>query len=218
MAQTNYLRQMNILPPKLFKDPYVLIGAGGIGSPIAFTLAKMGVTDLTIWDDDKIESHNLPNQFYKLRQLGEGKAVSLAANIKEFADLTVHPVERRYKNSALRGIVISAVDSIDERKVIWQGVLKNPRVLLYIETRMAAELFQIYPVPMQDKERIDWYHDQLYKPVKPFVARCTAAAIFYTVMQLAGVVGEVVKSYLVGDALPKQITVDLKTYKMLTVW
>lgn len=37
-----------------------VIGLGGIGSPLAVMLAKMGVQNMSFFDHDKIEKHNLP--------------------------------------------------------------------------------------------------------------------------------------------------------------
>lgn len=213
----DYKRQLALLPSNMLNRlPFTLIGAGGIGSPIAFTLAKMGVEQLTIWDHDTIERHNLPNQFYKLSQIGRGKAESLALNIAEYAQIRAIPIGRRYDGSTLNGIVVSAVDSIEARQEIWEGVRKSRPAALYVETRMAGELFQVYPVPLADRERVQDYTQRLYKKVKVYKAVCTAAAIFYTVEACAGLVGEAVKTYLTEPAnLPRVITVDLKRWKMM---
>ncbi len=215
----NFTRQMGLLPPQILnKYPFVLIGAGGLGSPIGFTLAKMGVDILSIWDSDKIESHNLPNQFFKLSQLGKGKAESLATNLMEFTTVQATPFAKDYHApTALNGIVVSAVHSIEGRQDIWRGVRKSSKhIPLYVETRMAGELYQIYPIPMGDKIRVEAYEEKLFRKVKVHNAVCTQAAIFYTVMNCAGVVGEVVKTFLTDPgSLPKAITVDLKRFRMM---
>ena len=212
----NYQRQLGILPPKLLNRQFVLIGAGGIGSPLAFTLAKMGVTNFTVWDDDTVETHNLPNQFYKLTQLGESKAASLAANLREYAQIKVNAIARKYDGTELlEGIAFSAVDSLDARRIIWEGIQKSPKITLYVEARMAGELFQIYPIVMGDARYTEPYSKMLARKTKPFVAACTAAAIFYTVMASAGIMGEVLKTYLTGGKVPSSVTVDLKNYRMV---
>ena len=212
----NYQRQLGILPPKLLNRQFVLIGAGGIGSPLAFTLAKMGVTNFTVWDDDTVETHNLPNQFYKLTQLGESKAASLAANLREYAQIKVNAIARKYDGTELlEGIAFSAVDSLDARRIIWEGIQKSPKITLYVEARMAGELFQIYPIVMGDARYTEPYSKMLARKTKPFVAACTAAAIFYTVMASAGIMGEVLKTYHTGGKVPSSVTVDLKNYRMV---
>jgi len=53
-----------------------IVGAGGIGSPLAETLATMGF-DITIWDEDIVEAHNISNQNYYPDQIGERKVKAL---------------------------------------------------------------------------------------------------------------------------------------------
>ena len=58
----DFLRQSDIFDPGSFPWPVTVIGAGGIGSAVLLGLAKLGVSDFTIFDDDDVEPHNLPNQ------------------------------------------------------------------------------------------------------------------------------------------------------------
>ena len=59
-----YTRQLGILSPEHMKGIKVtLIGCGGIGSMTGLILAKMGIGNLWVYDYDKIEAHNVPNQF-----------------------------------------------------------------------------------------------------------------------------------------------------------
>ncbi|NGF74397.1 ThiF family adenylyltransferase [Fluviicola sp. SGL-29] len=48
--EVNILSNLNI----------AIVGLGGIGSPIAVMLAKMGAKKMTFFDHDKVEKHNLP--------------------------------------------------------------------------------------------------------------------------------------------------------------
>ncbi|MFA5103544.1 MAG: ThiF family adenylyltransferase, partial [Candidatus Thermoplasmatota archaeon] len=59
----DFWRQMDIVTPTDFEKFHVtIIGAGGIGSPTALAISKMGVEKITIFDNDIVEKHNLPNQ------------------------------------------------------------------------------------------------------------------------------------------------------------
>jgi adenylyltransferase/sulfurtransferase len=56
-----------------------VVGAGGLGGPIAFALAAAGV-ELTIIDDDRVEGSNLHRQLqFTAADLGAPKAVALRA-------------------------------------------------------------------------------------------------------------------------------------------
>jgi len=59
----------------------VCIGAGGLISQIAPTLARKGIGALTILDDDVVEASNLNRQRFYSKDLGHNKAWALAENL-----------------------------------------------------------------------------------------------------------------------------------------
>ena len=77
MDETRYHRQLDILDPKSMDVPVTIIGAGATGSFTALSLAKMGIRNITIYDFDTVEEHNLPNQFYRQCDLGKRKVEAL---------------------------------------------------------------------------------------------------------------------------------------------
>src|ERR1039458_6792946 len=58
------------------------IGAGGIVSQVAPTLARKGVGAITLLDDDIVEPSNLNRQRFYERDLGKHKALALARNLQ----------------------------------------------------------------------------------------------------------------------------------------
>ena len=60
----------------------LLIGAGGLGSPVALYLATAGVGTITIVDDDVVDLTNLQRQIaHTLARVGQPKVASIAAAI-----------------------------------------------------------------------------------------------------------------------------------------
>jgi len=216
-----YKKQPLILPHQLMKSvPFTVIGLGGIGSPVGMTIGKMGAQDMELWDADTIERHNLPNQFYRLDQLEQKKAEALAKNIRDYAQVDIVPITRMYTDEPLGGIVISGVDKIEQRKIIWEGVKRHKGdLLLYIECRMAAEFFQIFPVVMNDARYTDWYEARLNNGKKPSRAACTEQTLFFNVMACAGYVGEFVKKFLMKQPVPYSVSVNLhQVYSNALYW
>jgi len=64
-------------------------GAGGLGSNVAFHLARAGVGKLIIADFDRVETSNLNRQQYFADQVGRFKVEALAANLRRIPSATV---------------------------------------------------------------------------------------------------------------------------------
>jgi len=61
----------------------LLLGLGGLGCPVATTLAGAGVGQLTLIDGDKVELSNLPRQsLYQTADIGKAKAEVAAARLR----------------------------------------------------------------------------------------------------------------------------------------
>jgi adenylyltransferase/sulfurtransferase len=64
---------------KLQAARVLIIGAGGLGSPLLLYLAASGVGHITVMDDDAVELSNLQRQIaHRMSALGQNKAVSAA--------------------------------------------------------------------------------------------------------------------------------------------
>ena len=102
-------------------------------------------------------------------------------------------------------IVISAVDSINARKAIWEAVLNSDN-RWYLEMRMGAEEFQIHAVDCQDQDSFDWYNNYINGQTEEGIADlpCTAKATFFTAMVAAGLTGSIVRKIHSGIKVPKK--------------
>ena len=154
---------MSIVNNDKLSIPITIIGAGAVGSFVCLTLAKMGCTDITVYDDDDIDTHNISNQFYREQDCGNSKVESLKAIIKEFDNIDIKIVSKKYKNQSLEGIIISAVDSMSVRNDIWKNIKYNPSIKLFIDGRMGAEVMRIYTVKPHDKDEIKFFEKYLQK-------------------------------------------------------
>jgi adenylyltransferase/sulfurtransferase len=82
---------------RLLAATVLVVGAGGLGSPVLSYLAAAGVGRLTIVDDDVVESSNLQRQIlHGVDDLGRAKVDSAAEAIGRLnPDVQVRPVRRR---------------------------------------------------------------------------------------------------------------------------
>ncbi|MBV9156685.1 MAG: ThiF family adenylyltransferase [Acidobacteriaceae bacterium] len=64
------------------RSSVVCVGAGGIISHIAPTLARKGIGRILLLDDDIVEPGNLNRQRFYTEDIGKNKAIALAANLQ----------------------------------------------------------------------------------------------------------------------------------------
>lgn len=127
-----YARQL-ILPQvdlegqlKLQSTRVLIVGAGGLGVPLAQYLAAAGVGYLRLVDDDVIERSNLPRQVvFAESDIGQAKVGVLAARLQSNnSDVDLDPRLCRFEpdsaSALLEGIhlVVDATDSAETRRLI----------------------------------------------------------------------------------------------------
>jgi molybdopterin/thiamine biosynthesis adenylyltransferase len=95
---------------KLLAAHALVIGAGGLGSPVALYLGTAGVGTLTIVDDDVVELTNLQRQIaHDLSRLGRPKAESALQSIAAInPDVHVNALVRRADAALLQQLVAQA--------------------------------------------------------------------------------------------------------------
>ena len=143
--QQRYLRN-TILPEigihgqeKLIKSKVLIIGAGGLGSPLIFYLAAAGVGNIGIVDDDKVELSNLQRQvIHNGKDLNRPKVVSAKEKIAALdPDINIYTYQIRINKTNLSELVkdydfiIDATDNFPSRFVINQVCFEKQKPLIF---------------------------------------------------------------------------------------
>lgn len=98
---------------KLIESKVLIVGAGGLGCPVALYLASSGVGEITILDDDCIELSNLQRQIaYRTDQLGQSKAICLQALLQQQNPLVKVNAENQRLSMENAHQFIGAVDLV----------------------------------------------------------------------------------------------------------
>lgn len=159
-AALNFSQQEKLFPSNAAK-PVTLVGAGSVGSNAADILARIGVTDITAYDADAIESHNIPPSLYRIDDLGRYKVDALAEILRDAVGVSIRAKRVMYGDerpiARLKGSVLACVDTMGARKTIWDAAKKNPFVDILVDTRVATQFRSIFFINPCDPSDIDYY-------------------------------------------------------------
>ena len=200
LTNEHLTRQLDLLPIAVLGEPIHIIGAGAIGGWTALALSKMGFGNLSVWDDDKVSIENMNCQFFRHKDVGRMKVDALAELVRDFSGIDIMAIPLRYTGTALPGIVITAVDSMEARKTIWDAhVGRAPRTRRIIDPRMGAESALLYVMdPMGDADKLS-YAKTLYTDDNAVREPCTRKSTAYCALPLSGLVAAQVKSLVTGN-------------------
>jgi molybdopterin-synthase adenylyltransferase len=100
---------------RLLSAHAVVIGAGGIGSPVIQYLAAAGIGRITVVDDDTVSLSNLQRQvLFTTRDVGSRKVVMAANAVQRLnPDVTLVPIGNRIDAANATGLVEGADVVID---------------------------------------------------------------------------------------------------------
>ena len=123
---------------RLLASHALVIGAGGLGSPVALYLASAGVGKITLCDDDEVDLTNLQRQIvHRTESIGRAKVDSarttLAAINPEVEVVTVHErvSEARIEELAAHAdIVLDGTDNFDTRHAVNRACVAQRRALV----------------------------------------------------------------------------------------
>jgi hypothetical protein len=210
MTAMDFHRQLDVLDqPRLAQIPVTVIGAGAVGSFACLALAKSGAERIRVFDDDTVERHNLPNQWYRLADVGRRKVEALRELVFDMTGVSIDIEPHRFTGSPATEVTLCCVDSMDVRLDLWKQL--HPRPNLYIDARMGAEVGKVHCVG----HFASWYEDTLYPSSEAHRAPCTAKATMYCASGLAAFIVSQVANYASDRPVKQEMTVDFRNGLML---
>lgn len=183
----DYWRQGAFFNPFTFQIPIHVIGVGATGSHIVDTLANMGVRDITAYDFDVVEGHNLPNQIYGLKHVGMPKVDALASHVKDKMGFDIKTVNKKVEEIPdLSGVLMLCTDSMAAQKSICLTSARlNKKVHWVIETRMGIDQGRVYFFDPNNKIHLGRWTKSCYSDEEAAESPCNLRAIATTAKCLA---------------------------------
>jgi adenylyltransferase/sulfurtransferase len=123
---------------KLAASHALVVGAGGLGSPVSLYLAASGVGRITLCDHDNVDLTNLQRQIaHDTTTIGQPKVESARATLARInPEAQVVPVQERVEGARLEAlvdtadVVVDATDNFATRHAINRACVKHRRPLV----------------------------------------------------------------------------------------
>lgn len=173
VSDVDISRHRELFDPNKFNKAIHVIGVGATGSWLVFSLAKLGLTNIHVYDFDKVEAHNIANQLFSISDIGEYKVEALKRIVKDTTgtEITIH--NKEVKEEAFSGIVFMMIDTMAGRKAIYESSVKyKPSVSLLIEPRMGLHMARIYNILPLNNSSLNEYEKTFYTDEEAEVSAC----------------------------------------------
>ena len=123
---------------KLLKASVLIVGAGGLGSPIAIYLAALGIGKIGIVDKDTVEISNLSRQIiFSTNDLKKKKSSAAINKLRKMnPDIKLHSFSKRLTKKNINQIaknfnlIVDGSDNFRTRFLINDYCLKNKKTLV----------------------------------------------------------------------------------------
>lgn len=123
---------------KLLASHALIIGAGGLGSPVSLYLGSAGVGRITVVDHDQVDATNLQRQIaHTLDRVGQNKADSVRTAIAQInPDVQVTPITQRADAALLdtlvaqADVVIDCCDNFETRHAVNRACVQHGKPLV----------------------------------------------------------------------------------------
>ena len=213
-------RHKELFNPYYFDLPVTIIGAGALGSWLALALTKLGIKDITVWDFDTVEEHNIPNQAFNKHDVGYPKAEVIGEIINANTGQEINVKNQQFDNQRLAGIVFLMVDSMETRWHIWEKSIKmKSAVKLLVEARMGFDIGRIYNVEPMNLDHIKQYEDTFsYSDEEAEVSACgNSMTVVSTALGITSWCARQLINWHNEDVeLDNEILIDFKNNNLIT--
>ena len=175
---------------KLTESRALIIGAGGLGSPVAMYLASAGVGNIVIVDFDHIELSNLQRQIlHGTSDIGRQKVDSAKETLQELnPEITVTTINKRLEEEELReqvklaDIVLETTDNFQSRFLLNRLCVQEKKPLVSGSViRFEGQLSTF----RSDKDDSPCYHC-LYKESDELGETCSQNGVLAPVVGIIG--------------------------------
>lgn len=170
-------------------------GCGGIGSWVAFAIARLG-TAITIFDPDRVEAANMSGQLFSKNNIGTYKGSVLSDLAVKYSDnYKIYAYSRRIEPRDITPITICAFDNMEARKLCFEAwytkmiYSDHKENFLFIDGRLSMEDMQVFCIHGKDIKNITRYRNQfLFSDKEAEAPLCSAKQTTHCAMMIGSLI------------------------------
>lgn len=159
---------------RLAGSKVLMVGAGGLGSPVGFYLSAVGVGKLTVVDDDRVDLTNLQRQvIHRVEDIGRPKVESAAEKMAALnPDIEITTVDERLGPDNIDAIigdhdlVIDGTDNFETRYLIGDACQRLGVVEVWGSIRQLGGQVSVFGLDLGGGRRV-WLRDLYPEPPAP---------------------------------------------------
>jgi len=205
-----YDRQTRIFDPETSQTHVAIIGLGNIGSNAGILLARLGIKEVTLYDHDTIEAHNLASQHFSTGDHGALKTDALVRQMLEINPaMTIHAHAVEYTGENLGAdMLIMAVDSMAIRQTILAGMIASGYDPYIIDGRSGGGQVEVH------SQQFSAWGDTLYEGAD--TDPCGARFICYASAIVAGFITNTVKRVILQQPIKSRVIYHCDTNQIIS--
>jgi threonine dehydrogenase-like Zn-dependent dehydrogenase len=199
-----WTRQHDTLNPSQLSKTISIVGCGSVGSWTALALARMGLSQIDLYDFDTVSVENLNCQNFDIKDLDQPKVFALSARIERAVGFPLRCFNQKVDKNQLimSNIVVMATDTLESRQDICHAARGAE---LLIDCRMSILETSITACKPKD------YQIDINEVTTP--EPCSNKNICFTPMISAGLISNIICNHLRGKKYPKRMTYSANTFE-----
>lgn len=195
------------------KARIIVAGIGGIGSNVAFQLARMIPANLTLYDDDTVEMVNMAGQLFSSEDIGKAKVDAISNMIYNYTSMRqVFTIMDKFTSNKEPGdIMICGFDNMRARATFfssWVGHLKDKteeerKKCLYLDGRLSIDTLQVLCITGGDHYNIDRYKKEfLFSDLQADATVCSMKQTTYLACMIGSLMVNLFTNFIANSLNP----------------
>ncbi len=195
------------------KARIVVGGCGGIGSNLAFQLARMIPANITVYDDDKVEMANLAGQLYSKQDVGKYKVDAIAQMVSDYTNMSCfNAIRNKFTEETETGdIMLCGFDNMRARKTFFDSWCKHisnkpdeeKAKCLYLDGRLSMDTLQVLCIKGDDSYNILRYSKEfLFSDREADATVCSMKQTTYLACMIGSLMTNLFTNFIAGTLNP----------------